>query len=66
MVTNIQIKDETIKHLKILKEKMNLKTYNEVVKRLIKMNNSKSMAGSLSYLNGKELLNDLRDKQDRF
>jgi len=66
MVTTIQLEEETAEQLKKLKESMKMKTYDEVVKHLVKKNVRKSMFGALSHLDRDELLRDLRDKHDRF
>lgn len=66
MVTTIQMEEETVEQLKKLKEKMKVNTYDQVVKQLIKEEVPKSMAGVLKGYKLKELLTDLRDKNDRF
>ena len=71
MVTTIQIKENTLLLLKKLKEQMNVGSYEEVIKKIVIERASKeSLAGFLGKRYGrvskKNVLKDLRDKDDRF
>ncbi|MEK6829482.1 MAG: hypothetical protein AABY15_05095 [Nanoarchaeota archaeon] len=71
MVTTIQVDEKTILVLKKLKEMLNASSYDDAITRMaIKhMKPEKSMAGSLKKYTGKlsrkDILKDLRDKDDR-
>ena len=65
MVTTIQLEEETAEQLRQMKEVLKVKTFDEVVKKLMKKNTA-SMFGILGHLDRKELMKDLRDKHDRF
>ena len=66
--TTIQIQQETKKFLDSLKEAYNVKTYDQVINKLIQKK-SKSMYGALADagppISMKEILKGLRDKNDR-
>ncbi len=71
MVTTIQVDEKTILILKKLKEVLAASSYDEAITKIaIKhIRSEKSMAGSLKKYTGKlskkEILEDLRDKNDR-
>jgi len=69
MATTIQIDKKTLILLKKMKEELNVSSYNEAIKKLVvKQSKQQSMAGSLKkYMKGNlnEILNNLRDKNDR-
>ena len=71
MVTTIQLNENTLRMLKKLKEEVEAKSYEEVIKKIIMERTKKeSMAGYLGKkygrLSRKEILKGLRDKHDRF
>ncbi|MEK6859784.1 MAG: hypothetical protein AABX54_03130 [Nanoarchaeota archaeon] len=71
MVTTIQVDEKTILLLKKLKQTLEVSSYDEAINKIaIKcLKPEKSMAGSLKKYVGKlskqEILNDLKDKNDR-
>lgn len=71
MVTTIQVDENTILLLKKLKEALEASSYDEAITKIaIKhLKPARSMAGSLKKyvgkLSKKEILKDLRDKNDR-
>ena len=70
MVTTIQLNENTLRLLKKLKEEVEAKSYEEVIKKIIMERTKKeSMAGYLGkkygLLSRKEILKGLRDKYDR-
>lgn len=70
MHTTIQINDTTLKLLKKIKEELKANSYDEAITRIV-INSSKkeSLAGFLGKYTGKksrkEILHNLRDKNDR-
>ncbi|MDP2924869.1 MAG: hypothetical protein Q8N99_00695 [Nanoarchaeota archaeon] len=71
MVTTIQVDEKTILLLKKLKQELEASSYDDAINKIaIKcLKPDKSMAGSLRKYVGKlskhEILNDLKDKNDR-
>lgn len=71
MVTTIQVDEKTILLLKKLKQTLEVSSYDEAINKIaIKcLKPEKSMAGSLKKYVGRlskqEILNDLKDKNDR-
>lgn len=66
MVTTIQISQETHEILTKMRENFGVESYNEVVNKLIEKSfPKKSFYGFLGKRNRKEILKDLRDKNDR-
>lgn len=71
MVTTIQVNEKTIMLLKKLKQELEVSSYDDAINKIaIKcLKPEKSMAGSLKRYTGKltkqDILNDLRDKNDR-
>ncbi len=67
--TTIQIQHETKKFLDSLKEAYGVKTYDQVINKLIQKK-SKSMHGALADADNpismKEILKGLRDKNDKY
>ena len=71
MPTTIQIDENTLKLLKKIKGELNTKSYNEtIIKIVVNSSKKESLAGFLGKYTGKksrkEILKDLRDKNDRF
>ncbi|MBS3092266.1 hypothetical protein J4466_02495 [Candidatus Pacearchaeota archaeon] len=67
MPTTIQIDGQTLKLLKKMKEELNTKSYNEtIIKIVVNSSKKESLAGFLGKKSRKEILKDLRDKNDRF
>ena len=72
MVTTIQVNERTLELLKRIKEQMRMSSYDETIIRIVsERGRGESMAGSLKkYMKRgeslKDLLKDLRDKDDRF
>ena len=66
MVTTIQIDEKTLRVLKKIKEDTKSSSYDEAINKLVVNQRKESMAGFLGKKPIKELLKDLRDKNDRF
>ncbi len=71
MQTTIQIDERTLELLKKLKKELNVPSYNKaIVEMAIERTKKESMAGALKRYKGKEtlkeILKDLRNKNDRF
>ena len=67
MSTTIQVKDETIAMLKLIKKHFNAETYDEAIEKLA--DNSfrhKSMKGYLGKNERKKIMEGLRDKSDNY
>ena len=69
MSTTIQVNEETAKLLKMYKEQHKLKTYDEVIKMLMVRGLGeyvKQFRGILCKKDMKFIMDDLRDKTDRY
>lgn len=68
MTTTIQVNDNTMHFLKLLREQYKASSYDAVLNILIEkaMKPSKSLAGAGGKLSMKEILKGLRDKSDRY
>lgn len=66
MITTIQLKTSTVKILKKLREQMNVKSYDEAIKKLVVRKPKKSFWGAGGSISMSEIMRDLRDKKDRF
>jgi len=67
MTTTIQINDRTLDLLKKVKEETNSASYDETIKKIIlKKMKKESLAGYLGRKPFGWIMNDLRDKHDRF
>ncbi len=69
MSTTIQVNEETAKLLKMYKEQHKLKTYDEVIKMLMVRGLGeyvKQFRGILGKKDMKFIMDDLRDKTDRY
>jgi len=68
MTTTIQVNDNTMHFLKLLREQYKVSSYDAVLNILIEkaMKPSKSLWGAGGKLGMKEILKDLRDKSDRY
>ena len=65
MVTTIQINERTLVLLKKLKEEMNALSYDEAINRMV-LKKENSIKGIFGRKSTKQILNNLRDKNDRF
>jgi len=66
MATTIQISEEIHQILTKMRDNFGVESYNEVVNKLIeKSYPKKSLYGCLGKMNRKDILTDLRDKNDR-
>ena len=68
MTTTIQIENPTKELLNELKKNFQLKTYDEVIRKLVRKK-TKSMYGALAKnkkISTKEIMGGLRDKSDRY
>ena len=66
MVTTIQINERTLEILKKIKEKTHSYSYDEAINKVVTKLNRVSLAGFLGKRPMKEVLKDLRDKNERF
>jgi len=68
MTTTIQVNDDTVMFLKSLREQFNQPSYDALLKLLMKkaMRPEKSMYGAYGKMSMKNILKDLRDKNDRY
>lgn len=67
MVTTVQISDETLELLKKVKEETKSSSYDEAIKKIVLLRvNESSLAGFLGPKSSKKIMQDLRDKRDRF
>ena len=68
MSTTIQVNDETVDVMKVLRDQMNVSSYDALIKVLIEkaMKPKKSIWGLGGKKTMKELMNGLRDKSDRY
>jgi len=70
MVTTIQVSERAILLLKRLKEEMHAKSYEDVIGKLASQRATRSMAGVFKKKYKKtplkEILEDIREKDDRF
>ena len=68
MSTTIQVNDNTMHLLKLLREQYKASSYDELLNILLKkaMKPSKSLCGAGGKLSMKEILKGLRDKSDRY
>jgi predicted CopG family antitoxin len=67
MVTTIQIQDTTLQILKRVKAETQSRSYDDAITKLVaKKATTTSLAGFLGKLPMKEIMKDLRDKDDRF
>jgi len=66
MTTTIQINDDTIKYLKLLRDQYEAQSYDALLKILMEksMKPKKSMWGAAGKMSMKEILKDLRDESD--
>ena len=66
MTTTIQINDDTIKYLKLLRDQYEAQSYDALLKILMEksMKPQKSMWGAAGKMSMKEILKDLRDEGD--
>ena len=66
MPTTIQLDEETVKMLKGYKEQLNIPTYDDLIRKILAEKTKKSMFGCLGKRKSmKEILNGLRDEDDR-
>ena len=66
MPTTIQLDEETVKMLKGYKEQLNIPTYDDLIRKMLAEKTKKSMFGYLGKRKSmKEILNGLRDEDDR-
>lgn len=67
MTTTIQVNDSTLQTLKHLKETLNLPTYESVIQWMLKKTHrqKKSMYGALGTRSIENILEGLRDEEDR-
>lgn len=66
MTTTIQMSEKALIVLKRLKQEMNAASYEEAIMKMASQRKRKSLAGILGPMSTKEILKDLRDKNDRF
>ena len=68
MSTTIQVNEDTVDVLKILRDQMNASSYDALIKVLIEkaMKPKKSLWGYGGKKTMKDILKDLRDKSDRY
>ncbi len=66
MPTTIQINERTLKILKKIKDETSSSSYDEAINKLVVTKNYVSMAGFLGKRPIKNLLKELRDKNERF
>ena len=68
MTTTIQVNEETVNVLKLLRDQFKVPSYDALLKILITkaVKPNKSMWGAGGKLSMKEILKDLRDKSDRY
>lgn len=68
MTTTIQVNDDTMQFLKLLREQYKATSYDALLKMLVEkaMKPSKSLWGAGGKMTMKEILKDLRDKSDRY
>lgn len=68
MSTTIQVNDETVDVMKVLRDQMQVPSYDALIKVLIEkaMKPRKSLWGIGGKKTMKEILKDLRDKSDRY
>ncbi len=68
MATTIQVNDNTMQFLKLLREQYKAASYDELLKILIEkaMKPPKSLWGAGGKMGMKEILKGLRDKSDRY
>lgn len=68
MTTTIQVNDDTVNFLKMLRKQFNVASYDELIKILIEkaMKPRKSGYGVGGKLGMKFILKNLRDKSDRY
>ena len=67
MKTTIQIKEHTLARLKNVRNKENAHSYDEIINQLITQQTQKeSLFGILGKKKRKDILKELRDKDDRF
>jgi len=66
MKATIQIDEKTLKVLKKIKDETKSSSYDEAINKLVLHQNAESLAGFLGKQPIKELLKDLRDKNERF
>ena len=66
MTTTIQINDDTIKYLKLLRDQYEAQSYDALLKILMEksMKPQKSMWGAAGKMSMMEILKDLRDESD--
>jgi len=65
MVTTIQIKEDTLETLKLIRKQTRSRSYDEAIHQLIARKASASKFGALGKKPMKEILQGLRDKHDR-
>ena len=67
MPTTIQINDRTLEILRKIKDETKSSSYDEAINKIVASEwRSKSLAGFLGKMPRKGILEDLRDKNDRF
>ena len=67
MYTTIQVKESTMQMLKSLKEEKKAKSYDEAIRRVLKEQRKARFESMRGTLKGDwDIMEDLRDKHDRF
>ena len=68
MSTTIQVNEDTVDYLKLLRDQYKAASYDILIKMLMKkaMKPEKSMAGVGGKLSKEKIMEGLRDKSDRF
>ena len=67
MPTTIQINDRTLELLRKIKDETHSSSYDEAINKIVASRwKGKSLAGFLGKMPRKEILKELRDKNDRF
>ena len=66
MTTTIQVDEKTLKILRKIKDETKSSSYDEAINKLVGSQRTESFAGFLGKRSIKELLKDLRDKDERF
>jgi len=67
MPTTIQINNQTLEILRKIKNETNSSSYDEAINKIVASRwKGKSLAGFLGKMPRKDILKDLRDKNDRF
>ena len=66
MITTIQLRSTTVRILKKLREQMGVRSYDEAIQKLVVKKPRKSFWGAGGSLSMIEIMEELRDKEDRF